>query len=520
MGKKKRYSPVVLIVLDGWGYREEQEHNAIANADTPFLDSLYQKYPWTLLDASGQAIGLPKGQAGTSEIGHLTIGAGTVIDTDLVRITKAMQQGEFPNNHALKTLFNHVIAHDSTLHVLGLVSPGGIHSHSTHIEGVLRAAKKVGVKKIAIHAFTDGRDTPPQSGKKYLQELEALLQELGIGRIATVSGRFYAMDRDHNWHRITKAEDAIFRASSPHTHRAKPSDVIDVLYRQGHVDEHIEPIVFIDERGESYPIEKNDGALFINFRPDRARMLARRFIDCKDEINLCFATMTEYERNGGSLVAFKGTGVPTTLGNEISRARLRQAHIAETEKYAHATYFLNGGREEPHTDEKHILIESRRDIRTHDEAPEMKAAEITDAALQQLNDTVDFIFINYANADMVGHTAHFSATVQAVECIDKQLSRLVPRILQKGGVACITADHGNAEVGIDPESGVLHTAHTTNQVPFLVTLEARKLRNRCALSDVAPTVLEIMDLPIPGAMTGQSILTKGLSPRQNHESML
>ncbi|MBI4272300.1 2,3-bisphosphoglycerate-independent phosphoglycerate mutase [Candidatus Uhrbacteria bacterium] len=513
MREPKKHPPVVLIVLDGWGHRDEKEHNAIAQARTPFLDSLYAKYPYTLLDASGQALGLPEGQAGTSEIGHLTIGAGRVIDTDLVRITEAMHKGEFETNQTFKTLFDHVVSHDSTLHILGLVSPGGIHSHSSHIEGVLHAAKNAGVKKIAIHAFTDGRDTPPQSGKQYLQELESFLEDLQIGFIASISGRFYSMDRDHNWHRVAKAEDAIFRATSTHTHQARPSEVIDVLYRHGHVDEHIEPIVFVDDGGKSYPVEKNDGAIFINFRADRARMLSRRFIDCQKEMNLCFATMTEYEKNGASLVAFRGIGVETTLAAEISKVGLRSVHIAETEKYAHATYFLNGGKEEPHEEESHVLIESRKDIRTHDEAPEMKAAEITDAALEYINEGIDFIFINYANADMVAHTANFSATIQAVECIDAQLQRLVPYVLGKGGIVCITADHGNAEVGIDPSSGILHTAHTTHKVPAILTMEGVVLRSGGGLRDIAPTILDIMGIPIPPSMTGVSLL-ESLSTRQ------
>ncbi len=496
----------MLVVLDGWGHREEKEHNAIAQARTPFLDSLYKTYPHTLLDASGPAVGLPAMQPGTSEIGHLTIGAGAVIDTDLVRITKALARGEFETNEAFKTLFAHVVSHDSTFHVLGLVSPGGIHSHSSHIEGVLRAAKRAGITKIAIHAFTDGRDTAPQSAKQYLEELEAFLDQLGIGFIASVSGRFWAMDRDHNWHRVAKAEDAIFRAESPNTHQARPSEVIDALYRQGHLDEHIEPIVFMDDSEKKYPIEKNDAAIFINFRADRARMLARRFIDCKDEMNLCFATMTEYEKNGSSLVAFRGIGVPTTLASEISRAGLRQVHIAETEKYAHATYFLNGGKEDPHEGEERILIESRKDIRTHDEAPEMRAAQITDAALECIEKGIDFIFINYANADMVAHTANFSATVRAVECIDAELQRLVPAALWAGGVVCITADHGNAEVGVDPASGILHTAHTTNQVPVLVTLAQKMQENGRSLADIAPTILTIMGLTVPSVMTGKSLV--------------
>lgn len=499
--------PVVLVVLDGWGYRAETEHNAIAQAITPNLDALFARYPHSLLDASGPAIGLPQGQAGTSEIGHLTIGAGTLIDTDLVRITKAMHDGHFETNDAFCTVFAHVKTHDSTLHILGLVSPGGIHSHSSHLNGILRAAKKAGISKIAIHAFIDGRDTPPQSAKGYLAELEHLLEELEIGFIATVSGRFYAMDRDHNWHRIKKAEDAIFYGTSDTTHTARPSEVIDAMYRQGHVDEHIEPIVFIDDSGKAYMIEHSDGIIFMNFRSDRARMLSSRIVDCHEDKNLCFVTMTSHGKNVKSLVAFSGAGVHTTLATELSRAGLRQVHIAETEKYAHATYFLNGGNEEPHEGEEHILVESRKDIRTHDQAPEMRASEITDKAIEQINQGIDFVFINYANADMVAHTANFAATIRAVEVIDAEIGRLSSCIADSGGIFILTADHGNAEVGVDPQSGVLHTAHTINPVPFLIAADGYGVRRDGTLADVAPTVLTVLGVPIPPSMTGISLLS-------------
>ncbi|MBI4250518.1 2,3-bisphosphoglycerate-independent phosphoglycerate mutase [Candidatus Uhrbacteria bacterium] len=501
------HTPIVLVVLDGWGYRAEKTHNAIAQARTPHLDALFARYPHTLLEASGPAIGLPEGQAGTSEIGHLTIGAGKVIDTDLVRITKAMHAGHFETNEAFRAVFAHVLKHDSVLHILGLVSPGGIHSHNSHLTGILSAAKNVGVRKIAIHAFTDGRDTPPQSAKEYLAELETYLDELGIGFIATVSGRFYAMDRDHNWHRVKKAEDAIFYAAADALHRARPSEVIDALYRQGKVDEHIDPIVFVDDNGRPYPIEANDGVLFINFRPDRARMLSKRIMDCSEEKNLCFVTMTSYDKNLKSLVAFSGAGVETTLAAELSRAGLKQAHIAETEKYAHATYFLNGGREEPHEGEQHILIESRKDIRTHDQAPEMKASEITVKALEQIDRKIDFVFINYANADMVAHTANFEATIRAVATIDTEIGRLFSYIHKSGGMLFLTADHGNAEVGVDPTSGVLHTAHTIHPVPLLVTADGYQLKQG-TLADVTPTILSALALPIPPSMTGTSLLSQ------------
>ena len=500
--------PVVLIVLDGWGYRPEPENNAIFEAKTPFFDMLWKEYPHTLLNASETFVGLPSGQIGNSEIGHMTMGTGRVIDVDLVRINKAIQTGEFEINPAFTQLFDHVKKYNSTLHVFGLVSEGGIHSHQEHLHAFLPAAKKAGISKLAIHAFTDGRDVPPKSGAGFLKNLEKLIQELGVGFIATVSGRIFAMDRDHNWHRVKKAEDAIFRAQGKIVKNQKPSEVLEGMYEQGVIDELLEPVVFMDDSGKDYTIQKNDGVFFFNFRSDRARQLSQKILEKKTEQNLCMVTMTQYDKTFECLVAFPPAQVETTLAAEISAAGLTQSHIAETEKYPHVTYFFNGGREEPHQKERHILVESRKDVHTHDEAPEMRAKEIAEKAVERVAAGDDFILINFANADMVGHTANKPAILTAVETVDRELQKVTQSVLDKGGVVIVTADHGNAETNIDPKSGEKHTAHTLNLVPFIVTKKALSLRESGSLADIAPTVMQLMQLSQPKSMTGRSLMIK------------
>lgn len=499
---KPKIKPLVLVVLDGWGYREDTEHNAIADAKTPFFDSLWKKYPHSLLNASEESVGLPEGQMGNSEVGHMTIGAGKVIDTDLVRITKAMRSGEFRTNVAFKELFRHCLSHDSMLHVIGLVSTGGVHSHIEHLYGFLRAAKDAGVTKVAIHAITDGRDTLPRSGADYLAELEKNLAEIGIGRIATVCGRYFAMDRDKNWDRLQRAEDLMFKSGAKTT-ALKPSEHLRKQYESGAIDELLEPAVCIELEGGACRVQKNDGVCMFNFRADRARMLSSRIAKMCDAENIYLVTMTEYDKSVKTHVAFPKVLIPTTLAAEISNAGLTQAHIAETEKYAHATYFLNGGLEKPHEGEEHLLVESRKDVATHDQAPEMRAKEITDAAIARIEHGVDFIFMNYANADMVGHTANKPAIVAAVETVDRELKRLVESAQKAGGVVFITADHGNAELNVDVESGEKHTAHTMNVVPAILTLHGM-LKNG-GLSDVAPTILSLIGLPVPDVMTGKNL---------------
>ncbi|NTW15654.1 MAG: 2,3-bisphosphoglycerate-independent phosphoglycerate mutase [Candidatus Moranbacteria bacterium] len=498
------HRPVALIILDGWGFRDEAEHNAIAAADTPFFDSLLASYPNTLLDASASFVGLPEGQMGNSEVGHMTIGAGSVIDTDLVRIGKAAGGNGFAENEAFRTLFDHVRKYDSTLHVKGLVSPGGIHSHTDHLSAFLAAAKGYGITKIAIHAFTDGRDTGPRSGSAYLRELEDVIDDLGIGFIATASGRFYAMDRDKNWDRTEKAERAIFHGEAERVVREKrPSELLQELYEEGIVDEHLEPVVFLDENGEAYRVRENDGILFFNFRSDRSRQLSARTVEHAREKNLCFVTMTSYDEKLPSIVAFPPIAPATTLSREISRAGLRQTHVAETEKYAHSTYYLNGGRELPEEGEEDILVESRKDVRTHDEAPEMRAREVADRAIEAVEKDTDFLFVNFANADMIGHTGNVPKIIESLEALDRELRRVIEAILGKGGVAIVTADHGNAELNVDPETGEPHTAHTTNPVPIIVT--APGTVERGGLADLAPTVLSLLGLPIPNEMTGKNL---------------
>ena len=497
-------TPYALIVLDGWGHREDTLHNAIAAAKTPFFDHLLATYPHALLDASSESVGLPDGQMGNSEVGHMTIGAGKIIDTDLVKIAKAIRDNEFSTNPAFVQLFEHVKKYDSVLHIKGLLSSGGVHSHSQHLFAFLKASKDAGLTKIAIHAFTDGRDTGPRSAAGFLRELEDVIDDLGIGFIATVTGRFYAMDRDNNWDRLEKLEQALFHGESvqQHSHK-KPSEIMEGLYAQGVVDEHLEPIIFLDEEGHSSTINDNDGVFFFNFRSDRARMLSSKIVAHADDKNLCFVTLTEYDKNIPSIVAFPPNIITTTLAQEISNAGLSQAHIAETEKYAHATYFLNGGRELPHPHEEHILIESRKDIATHDQAPKMRAKEIADAALQCIAKGTDFLFINFANADMVGHTGNVPALITALEEVDAQLKRVIEAMLAQGGAALITADHGNAETNIEHETNETHTAHTTNMVPVIVTTDG--VLHDGTLADVTPTMLHLMHLSQPEVMTGHNL---------------
>jgi 2,3-bisphosphoglycerate-independent phosphoglycerate mutase len=497
---------IALIVLDGWGHRDDAHDNAIAEAKTPFFDSLIAQYPHTTLDASEENVGLPSGQIGNSEVGHMTIGAGKVIDTDLVRITKAMKAGEFLTNPAMKTVFDHVKKHGSTLHLMGLVSPGGIHSHEEHLYGLLRAAKDAGVTSVAIHAFTDGRDVPPQSAAKSLQALEDLCTELGVGRVATISGRLYAMDRDNNWDRVELVTNALWngKGESEYAYDMKPSSVVKEMYAKELFDEHIKPVVFFDKEGSATTLKQNDGVIFFNFRPDRARQLSILIAKDVEKMNLSFCTLTEYHPDLKAHVAFAPSKIDTTLAAEIANAGLTQAHIAETEKYPHATYFLNGGQEAPHTGEEFVLIESRKDVLTHDLAPEMRAKEIADAAIMRIENGVDFIFINFANADMVGHTAKKPAIITAVETVDRELGRVIGALKERGGIAFVTADHGNAEVNIDQHTHEKHTAHTLNQVPAIIT-ETGHTMHSGSLADIAPTILDLYNLPIPAAMTGKKL---------------
>jgi len=511
----KTFKQAVLIVLDGWGYSENPQDNAVSAAKKPFFDSLWASRSHTLLEASGEQVGLPVGQMGNSEIGHTTIGAGKIIDTDLVRIAKSIRDGEFGKIPAIVMLFQHVKTHGGTLHVKGLLGNGGVHAHSDHLFAILRAAKEAGLERVAIHAYTDGRDTAPQSSAQFLRELEAEIAKIGIGFIATASGRFFAMDRDNNWDRVKKAEDALFECKGNVCRPgAVPSEIVAQLHAQGIMDEHLEPIIFVDESGKSYPIKRNDGIFFFNFRSDRARQISKKMLERTKTENIAFVTLTEYDKTFGADVAFPPASIETTIAKEVSAAGLTQAHIAETEKFPHATYFLNGGVQTLYPGEKHVLLDSRKDVKTHDEAPEMRAEAIADKAIEEIKAGANFIFINFANPDMVGHTANVPAIVKAIETTDAQLKRVINAVEAAGGVAFVTADHGNAELNVDPVTGERHTAHTINPVPAILTNTDVSFAPAPAdsngvsggLSDIAPTILALLGVKKPEAMTGKVLV--------------
>jgi len=499
--EKKEKKQVALIILDGWGYSEIKENNAIWEAPTPFFDYLWQKYSPTLLEASGEVIGLPAGQMGNSEICHLTIGAGQVIYSDLLRISKAIESGDFFNNSTLVSFLDNLKKQESSLHLLGLLGPGGVHSHSDHLYALLESARRYGLKKVYLHLFLDGRDTPPQSGAQFAKELELKMSEIGVGKIATVAGRYWGMDRDNNWDRIEKSELAIFNGDGLDQRQQKLSEILELLYQDGKSDEFIEPMILADDG----VVKNNDGLIFFNFRPDRARQLSRKIIARQSAMKLSFLTMSEYDSDFDCPVIFRRLEIKTCLAQEVSLAGLSQAHIAETEKFAHATYFFNGGRQEPFAGERDILLESRKDIKTHDEAPEMRAEEIANKAIEEIKNGTDFIFINFANPDMIGHTGNVSAIKRALTFVDAQLKRVVSALDDAGGIAFITADHGNAEINIDPDTGKIHTAHTTSLVPAIITDEAIEFLQG-SLVDVAPTVLALFDLPKPIEMTGKNLI--------------
>lgn len=496
----KKYKQVALIILDGWGHTEDLEHNAVHTAQTPYFDHLWNTYQHSLLHAGEEHVGLPKGQVGNSEIGHTTIGAGTIIDTDLVRIKKAIDNGEFSENESFVKLFSHVKENNSTLHVMGLLGSGGVHSHSEHLFAFLKLAKEKGMTDVAVHVFTDGRDSAPNDGINALSDLEDILEEIGIGYIASVSGRFFSMDRDKNWDRLEKFEDIAFECKGGLCQIA-PLEEMKRQYHEGKSDEHITPFMVKES-----PIKKDDGIFFFNFRADRARMLTSKILDRKEKDNLCLVTLAQYSEDYDCLVAFPPRTIETTIAKEVSQAGLTQAHLAETEKFPHATYFLNGGIEAPYEGEEHVMLESRKDIDTHDKAPEMRAEAIADEAIKRINKGVNFIFINFANPDMVGHTANAEAIVKAVETVDTQLRRVLEVLHDKGGVAFVTADHGNAEVNIDKKTGEKHTAHTLSPVPAIVTSDEISSMKDGSLKDIAPTVLNLLGIEKPSAMTGEDLV--------------
>jgi len=508
-------SPVVLIILDGWGYREDAKGNAVVAANTPVVDSLWQAYPHTTIHASGKDVGLPDGQMGNSEVGHLNIGAGRVVPQELVRISDAVEDGTLLSNSALVKLCQDVKQRHSKLHLVGLCSDGGVHSHLTHLFGLLDLAKDQQLTDVCIHVVTDGRDTLPDSGKGCVKQLLDYIDQVSIGRIVTLSGRYYSMDRDRRWDRVQKAYDVMTQDGE-----GDGRSVLDVI--QASYDAEVTDEFILPTRIAPGAVEPGDGVIFFNFRPDRARQLTQAFVDPnfhgfeRELIQpLAFATFTQYDASLPVAVAFEPQNLNNILGQVIANHGLRQFRCAETEKYAHVTYFFNGGIEEPFAGEDRELVPSPQ-VATYDRAPSMSADAVTDVVLTALEKRIySLMVINYANPDMVGHTGKMDATVEALETVDRCLGRLLEGVIRAGGTSIIIADHGNAEVMWD-ENGNPWTAHTTNPVPFiLVEGEGLKipghgtevqLRADGRLSDIAPTILEILKVPQPPEMTGRSML--------------
>ncbi len=521
---------LTLIILDGFGYSPRKEGNAIALAKTPFWDYLWNTYPRGLLKASGEAVGLPEGQMGNSEVGHMNIGAGRIVWQDIVRITKSIKDGSFFENGIIQKVFKTARNKNTKVHLIGLLSDGGVHSHIEHLFALIEAAKRFGVDKVCIHAILDGRDTPPKSAKEYIKALEEKLKEADIGRIATLGGRYYYMDRDKRWDRTQKAYNAMVLGEGFHC--KSPLKALEEAYGRGETDEFVKPYV-IDN---SCLIEDGDVLLFFNFRADRMRQIVSALalenfdgFERKKRVTPSYvATMTLYDETFPFDVAFPPQDLKNVLGEVISNLGYRQLRIAETEKYAHVTYFFNGGREEPFLGEDRILVPSPK-VPTYDLKPEMSAFEVTDKVVERIRSgDYRFIVLNYANPDMVGHTGNLNAAIKAIEAVDECLKRVVKATLEVGGICIVTADHGNAEQMVDPETGNSWTAHTTNPVPFVVVrgeCGAYSIKRRekkdvklpaefggipvvGILGDIAPTILYILGEEIPNEMTG-SVIVEG-----------
>ena len=507
---------VTLIIMDGYGCAKPDKYNAVTDAKRPNLEKLFDKYPHTTINCFGPYVGLPKGQMGNSEVGHLNLGAGRIIYQPLTRITKAIEDGDFFENEALISAMENAVKNSSALHLLGLVSDGGVHSHMDHLLACVDMAKRFGIKDVYIHCFMDGRDVPPSSGLGFINELEEDLKKISLGKIATIAGRFYAMDRDNIWERVSLAYSAI--ADGEGVTAESPSEAMQQSYDKGETDEFVKPTVILEGGQPTGMVRNKDSVIFFNFRPDRARQLTNSFIAegfdgfnrKKGYLDLCFVTMTVYDAKFTIDAAFKPQSYNNTLGEYLSNLGLKQLRIAETQKYAHVTYFFNGGEETPNKGEDRILIDSPK-IATFDMKPEMSAYEVTDAVLKEIEaQKYDVIIMNYANCDMVGHTGVLQAAIDAVEAVDACIGRVVEALRANGGKVILTADHGNAEKMWDYEKNVPYTAHTVdNPVPFIVIDDERddiKLYDDGKLADVAPTMLTMMGLEIPKEMTGKSLI--------------
>lgn len=506
---KKFNRPTMLMILDGYGLNKETTGNAIAAADKPHLDEIFAKYPSTSLKACGLDVGLPEGQMGNSEVGHLNIGAGRIVYQDLTMITKAIEDGSFFENKAFLKAVDHVKKNGSTLHLLGLLSDGGVHSHINHLLALIDLAKKHGIGKLCVHCFLDGRDVPPRCAQKYIDMLTGHFEKAGIGTLGVISGRYYAMDRDKRWDRVEKAYDAMTIGEGMHA--ASGKEAIDAAYERDENDEFVLPTV-IDG---ALPVDDGDAMIMFNFRPDRAREITRTFVDSdfdgfdrkKKVSDICYICMTQYDAEMPNVtLAFPPETLHNTLGEYIASLGLTQLRIAETEKYAHVTFFFNGGVEAPNRNEDRILIPSPK-VATYDMQPEMSACEVTEKVLEAIDtDKYDLIILNFANADMVGHTGVMKAAVEAIETLDKCVPRIADAILAKDGQILLTADHGNADVMLDRDGNVV-TAHSLNDVPLVhIANHPSQLKDGGRLSDIAPTILKLMGLDIPEEMTGKPLV--------------
>ena len=509
--------PTVLMILDGYGLNDNCQHNAVCEGKTPVMDQLMSQCPFVKGEASGMAVGLPEGQMGNSEVGHLNMGAGRIVYQELTRITKSIQDGDFFQIPEFLTAVENCKKHDSALHMFGLVSDGGVHSHNTHIYGLLELAKKNGLKKVYVHCFLDGRDTPPESGKGFVEQLEAKMKEIGVGEVASVMGRYYAMDRDKRWDRVELAYNALTKGEGNQAESAAAG--IQASYDSGKADEFVIPFVVMKDGKPAATIQDKDSVIFYNFRPDRAREITRAFCDDsfdgfprEKRLDLVYVCFTDYDETiQNKLVAFKKESITNTFGEFLAANQKTQVRIAETEKYAHVTFFFNGGVEEPNEGEDRILVPSPKEVATYDLKPEMSANGVCDKLVEAIKSgKYDVIIINFANPDMVGHTGVEDAAIKAIETVDACVGRAVEAIREVDGVMFICADHGNAEQLVDYETGEPFTAHTTNPVPFILVNAdpSCKLREGGALCDIVPTLIELMGMEQPKEMTGKSLLVK------------
>lgn len=505
--------PVVLAILDGYGISKETKGNAVYSAKKPNLDRLNAAYPTTVIHASGMDVGLPDGQMGNSEVGHTNIGAGRIVYQELTRITKSISDGDFFENEALVGACKNCADKNSSLHIMGLLSDGGVHSHIEHLFAIVELAKKQGLKNVYVHCFLDGRDVSPTSGVDFAAQLENKLSEIGVGKIATLSGRYYAMDRDNRWERVTKAYDALVYGKGETADNAV--DAIKASYANDVTDEFVVPTVILENGKPTATIGEGDSIVFYNFRPDRAREITRTLVDPdfdgfeRKYFETYFVTMTQYDAKMPNVhVAFKPQKLVNTIGEYVSSKGLKQLRIAETEKYAHVTFFFNGGVEKVYDGEDRILVASPK-VATYDMQPEMSAYEVTDKLLEALDtDKYDMVILNFANCDMVGHTGIMEAAIKAVETVDECIGKVADKVISMGGAIFITADHGNAEQMIDPADGSVFTAHTTNVVPLIAAGIGDVKLNEGRLADLAPTMLDVMGLDIPEEMTGKSLIVK------------